>query len=228
MNNLPFQAIIFDHDGTLVDTETPDFRAWQMLYEEFGATISLEYWAATAVGHMNGYEPLFADLIQQNGNHHLSVAALRQRLEALWPITLETVALMPGVENLLTELQATDYPLAIATASDRKWVTRWLTRFNLQPYFQVVATKDDVINNKPAPDVYLHAATQLGVDPQRCLVFEDSLAGLQAAKAAGMTVIAIPSHVTQSLDFSQADAVVFGLQNVTVEWIEAFTTRRSL
>ncbi len=219
MSKLPFDAIIFDHDGTLVDTETPDFRAWEILYREHGATLRLERWAEVAVGRLDGHGTLFADLINQNGNIELTPAALRKRLEALWPVTLETVTLMPGVETLLTALQETDYPLAVATASDRAWVTRWLTRFDLHAYFQVIATRDDVVNNKPAPDVYLFAAAQLGVEPERCLVFEDSWAGLQAAKAAGMTVVAIPNHVTQSLDFSQADAIRPGLQNISVEWI---------
>ncbi len=222
MSNPPFEAIIFDHDGTLVDTETPDFRAWEMLYQEHGATIALERWAATAVGHMDGYDPLFNDLIVQNGNGHLTKTSLHQRLKALWSITLETVELMPGVEEILPQLQARNYPLAVATASDRAWVTRWLTRFNLQSYFQVVATQDDIVNNKPAPDVYLFAAAQLGVKPERCLVFEDSLAGLQAAKAAGMTVVAVPNRVTQSLDFSRADAIISGLPEISVEWIETF------
>ena len=226
MSKSLFEAIIFDHDGTLVDTEMPDFRAWEMLYQEYGATIQLERWAATAVGRMDGYDPLFNDLIGQNGNGHLTVVSLRKRLEALWPITLETVELMPGVEEFLRQLQALNYPLAVATASDRTWVTRWLTRFNLQPYFQVVATRDDIVHNKPAPDVYLFAAAQLGVRPECCLVFEDSLAGLQAAKAAGMTVVAVPSHVTKSLDFSQADAIISGLPEISVEWLETFAARR--
>lgn len=219
MNNA-FDAIIFDHDGTLIDTETPDFRAWDMLYQEYGTTLTLEHWANVAVGHMDGYNQLFAELIHQNGNSHLTATSLRQRLESLWLITLENVALMPGVEVLLEALQKTDYPLAVATASDHAWVNRWLTHFDLQSYFQVVATREDVVNNKPAPDVYLFAAAQLGIKPERCLVFEDSWPGLQAAKAAGMIVVAVPNHVTQSLDFSRADAIIPGLQHISVEWID--------
>lgn len=215
-----FDAIIFDHDGTLVDTELPDFLAWEMLYQEYGATLRLEHWAAVAVGHMNGFDQLFSELIAQGGDH-LTPLTLRKRLEQLWPLTLENVGLMPGVEPLLTHLQAAGYPLGLATASDRAWVTRWLTRFQLQPYFKAIATRDDVVNSKPAPDVYLLAATQLGVTPQRCLVFEDSLAGLQAAKAARMTVVAVPSHATQSLDFSQADYIIPTLEHVTAAWIAA-------
>ena len=100
-----------------------------------------------------------------------------------------------------------------------------MNKFELLPYFHVVATSDDVANNKPAPDVYRFAAQQLGVQPERCLVFEDSVAGMQSAKAAGMTVIAVPNHVTKTLNFSQADGIIDGLQHVSPEWIESFGQR---
>lgn len=222
MIKLPFDAIIFDHDGTLIDTERADLEACQKLYQEYGAEITLEYWAEHIVGHMGGYELILTELIQRDG-HGATRETLWQRFKELWSVSLENVGLMPGVANLLPGLHAAGYPLAVATASDRAWARRWLTHFNLGSYFQVVATSDDVTHNKPAPDVYLFAAAQLGVKPERCLVFEDSLAGLKAAKAAGMTVVAVPSPLTQTLNFSQADRVVNGLDKVTVEWIKTFT-----
>jgi HAD superfamily hydrolase (TIGR01509 family) len=226
MTKLPFEAIIFDHDGTLIDTERADLEACQRLYQECGAEISIEYWAEHIVGHMDGYELILTELIQKNG-HGATRDSLWQRLRELWSIALENIELMPGVTNLVPSLHAAGYPLAVATASDRAWARRWLTHFNLWPYFQVIATSDDVVNNKPAPDVYLFAAAQLGVEPAHCLVFEDSLAGLRAAKAAGMTVVAVPSPLTQTLDFSQADGLVAGLDKVTNEWVHTFNLQRS-
>jgi beta-phosphoglucomutase len=218
MRQLPFDAVIFDHDGTLIDTETPDYRACTMLCEEIGLTLTLERWAEMIVGRQYGYDLLFEELIHEKRNG-LTTAGLWQRLRELWQVTLENVELMPGVTTLLPLLQQAGYPLAVATAADRAWVTRWLARFELASYFKVVANRDDVANNKPAPDVYLFAAAQLGVSPGRCLVFEDSVAGLQAAKAAGMVVVAVPTEVTRSLNFSAADATVDGLHRVTPAWI---------
>jgi HAD superfamily hydrolase (TIGR01509 family) len=224
MKNHPFDAIIFDHDGTLIDTELPDFLGWQALYREYGLTLTLEYWASVAVGHIGGSQFLIEDMINKHGNG-LTPAVLRNRIQQLWSVTFTQVELMPGVVTLLEQLRAAGYPLAIATASDRAWLDRWLPRFNLNPYFPVIATRDDVVNPKPAPDVYLFAAKKLGVDPGRCLVFEDSQAGLRAAKAAGMTVVAVPSHVTRSLDFSRADEIVASLENVNLTWIEQLPKR---
>lgn len=224
INNLVFEAIIFDHDGTLIDTESADLLACQMLYQEFGAVLTVERWAEKMVGYKGGYDIAFTELMQfsQNG---LTKVKLRQRLEELWAITFENVQLMPGVTSLLPQLQAAGYPLAVATASDRAWATRWLMRFELLPYFQLIATSDDVARSKPAPDVFLYTAAQLGVKPERCLVFEDSLPGVSAAKAAGMKVIAVPSHVTKTLDFSEADGIVTSLEEVTLAWIETFHAR---
>lgn len=219
MNTLPFDAIIFDHDGTLIDTETPDFEACQILCREHGFELPVEQWAASVVGRIDGYDQLFDDLLARNSRNGLTRADLYHRMRQLWPITLQSTQLMPGVETLLPNLRKEGYRLAVATASDRGWVTRWLTTFNLLPYFEILSTGDTVTHNKPAPDVYLQAAAALAVSPRRCLVFEDSLVGVQAAKAAGMIAVAVPTPVTRTLDFSQADHILTGLEHVTVDWI---------
>jgi len=223
MSTLQFDAIIFDHDGTLIDTESPDFEACKMLCQELGLTLTLEYWAERIVGRMDGYDSFFEELAQASPNGD-TPADLWERLKALWQVTFEDVQLMPGVTQLLPQLQAAGYSLGVATASDRAWANRWLGNFNLLPYFKVIATNNDITHNKPAPDVYLFAADQLGIKPERCLVFEDSVAGMESAKAAGMTVIAVPNHLTKTLDFSRADAIVNGLENVSVDWIETLRT----
>ncbi len=214
----PFAAIIFDHDGTLVDTETPDIQACRMLYEELDVVFDAQQWAALVAGSMAGYHTLLSELAQQHGNS-LTPDDLWKRLRELWRITYQKVELAPGVKQLLPALHRAGYPLAVASASDRAWIERWMSTFYLLPYFQAIASSDDVTHNKPAPDVYLFAAQQLGVSPQDCLVFEDSLTGVKSAKAAGMTVVAVPSHITQNLDFSHADVIIAGLEVVTLEWL---------
>jgi HAD superfamily hydrolase (TIGR01509 family) len=226
MTKLPFEAIIFDLDGTLIDTESADLWACQRLYQEHGATLPPEFWVEHIVGHLDNYDLLFAELMQRNG-HGLTTESLRRRLKELWAISLDQVQPMPGVVNLLSALRAAGYPVAIATASERTWSNRWLTAFDLLPHFQVIATCDDVVHSKPAPDVYLYAAAQLGVKPEHCLVFEDSLPGLTAAKSAGMTVVAVLNHVTQNPNFSQADGVITSLEQITVEWLETFNLQLS-
>jgi HAD superfamily hydrolase (TIGR01509 family) len=216
-----FEAVIFDHDGTLVDTESPDFEACTMLCREHNLALSEEYWAGIVVGRIGGYDTLYHDLFESKG---ITRDYMQQRLEYLWEITLQNTQLMPGVTDLLTQLSAHGYRLAVATASDKAWVDRWLDHFGIKSYFQSISTSNDIINNKPAPDVYLHAARQLGVSPHKCLVFEDSPVGVEAAKSAGMTVVAVPNRVTRKLQFEQAHTVVkTGLTGVDLNWIATIT-----
>lgn len=217
----PFEAIIFDHDGTLIDTETQDFRAFEMLFSEQGVTLSVEHWADIVVGHWGGHNTLFDELIAQTTGQTREL--LKARLHTLWLGNLKHVTLMPYAKRVIHDLHEAGHRLAIATASDQAWVDRWLGKFELQSYFDVIATSDHVAENKPAPDVYLYAASQLGVSPDRCLVFEDSRAGLTSAKAAGMTVVAVPSPITESLDLSAADFVINGLACVNAAWIAGLT-----
>jgi len=216
------EAIIFDHDGTLIDTESQDFRSCQMLFAEYDTPLTLEHWAQHVVGRYGGYDIIFDELIQLRRDG-LTRETLWDQLRALWRTNLQYVTLMPKVERVIPELHAAGYPLGVATASDRKWANRWLGQFDLLSYFRVIATKDDISENKPAPDVYLHAASELGVPPERCLVFEDSLAGVQSAKTAGMTVVAVPSPVTKFLDFNLADIIIDGLDEVNAAWVEGLS-----
>lgn len=212
-----FKAILFDLDGTLIDTEHADFAAAKLLAQEVNAEISLDFWAANIVGITGGYNIFFELLQQQSHQPHLTSDFLWQRLQQLWEQTMENLALMPGAASLLSGLQGNGYRLGLVSASDQAWVDRWLDHFDLRPYFQNVTTGDDVQHNKPAPDIYQLAATRLQVRPDQCLVFEDSIAGIQAAKAAGMTVVAVPNSITRNLNFSHADQIVFGLDQVNVK-----------
>lgn len=102
----------------------------------------------------------------------------------------------PGIPGAVDAARrvADAYPVAIASSAHRAVIGAALEATGLAPIFEVVVSSDDVEHGKPAPDVYLEAARRLGTDPARCLVIEDSLNGVRAAKAAGMTVVLVPNH----------------------------------
>jgi len=109
---------------------------------------------------------------------------------------------------LLEGLIAGGIPRAVVSSSSHHWVDGWLERIGLGQYFDAVVCRGDAPRIKPAPDLYLEGARRLGLEPGTCLVIEDSLNGVKAARAAGCPVWAVPNRVTACLDFSLADAVL--------------------
>jgi len=218
-NNTPvtFQAAIFDCDGLLADTETPDFDAWSMLYAEHGLTLDVRDWAAL-VGAAKGHE--LADwhrVLAQAAGPGYDRAAINARRQAHYAQAIETLAPLPGVVALLDALSDARIPAAVASNSERAWVDRVLGITGLAGRFGAIATADEVQHPKPAPDVYLLAARRLNIPPAQCIAFEDSPRGLAAAHAAGMVTVAVPSALTRHLDWAQAHHLVQTLEEVTPE-----------
>ena len=117
----------------------------------------------------------------------------------------ENIEPSPGLYALLDSLDARGLPFGLASSSQANWVDVILTILGVKERFRVVMSGDMVMNGKPAPEIYLTAAGKLGAEPARCLVFEDSPHGIQAGKAAGMTVVAVLTDMTRDMDVSLAD-----------------------
>ncbi|GAB7110186.1 HAD family hydrolase [Streptomyces phaeofaciens JCM 4814] len=207
-----FDAVVFDLDGTLIDSVRPDFLACTALFEECGAAFVPRFWAEHVCGNAEGYPALFAALRERAGTDHTD-AELYDRLRVHWErfFTPGHVVLMPGALALLDGLRAAGTPLAVASSSGREWVERWLGHFGLADRFAVVVSGDDVTRRKPDPMAYLRAAARLGVPARRCVAVEDSRTGTAAARAAGCTVVAVPTALTRHLPHPCADHVVTDL-----------------
>jgi beta-phosphoglucomutase-like phosphatase (HAD superfamily) len=203
------RALIFDFDGTLLDTESPDMLAWQAVFEEHDVTLSLDLWyqnIGRAPGSFDVYAHLEA-LLERPVVRHTVHARYRARFLEL--LALET--LREGVDRWLVDAQGLGLDLAIASSSPRDWVTGHLQTFGLLNRFRVIRNRDDVAHAKPAPDLYLSALEGLGVDAREAIAIEDSPNGAVAAKAAGLYVVAVPNGVTRQLQFERADLVLGSL-----------------
>ncbi|HEX7004363.1 MAG TPA: HAD-IA family hydrolase [Trueperaceae bacterium] len=192
------RALVFDFDGTILDTEKAEFLRWQALYGEHGLTLDLGEWQQ-GIGTWGGFDPW-----------HGLPPAVREDRERIAQRLSEEVAsdiarqdLRPGVRQVLDEAREAGYLLAVATSSDREWVEKWLGRHGLRKHFRAMATRDDVARVKPNPELYSLAVGLLGVRPAEALAVEDSLNGATAAVAAGLAVVVVPNDVTAGQPFPE-------------------------
>lgn len=190
-----YDAVVFDLDGTLIDTESLCNAAGVEACAALGFPVSEAFFESLA-----GIDDRTrAQLIEEHVGATVELSAFLEEWDRLCLERFaEGIPLKAGVVELLERIAAAGIPLALATSSRRGPAEDKLRMAGLARHFRTVVTFDDVAAPKPAPDAYLLAAERLGVDPARTLAFEDSETGARAAHAAGMTVVQVPDlHPTK-------------------------------
>ncbi|THF78059.1 HAD family hydrolase [Cohnella fermenti] len=193
------RALVFDFDGTIIDTETAWYVAFREAYAEHGVTLTLEQYSqciGTSLGLFNPYEHL--------KTHHgieLDLAEFRDSVRARHAELMKREAVRPGVEAFLKAAKEAGLKLAVASSSAREWVVAHLEQLGLTEYFTCIRTADDVRHVKPNPELYLKALDGLGVEACEAIAIEDSPNGAKAALAAGMACVLAPNEITRLLDF---------------------------
>jgi len=205
-----FQAILFDNDGVLVDTERLYYQANCEILGRAGVTLTDELYVELFLRTARGaWHLIEGDLDDQ------ALAALRAERDRRYEDLISAGdVLIAGVRACVASL-ARRYRLAIVTSSDPTPFALAHARSALLHHFELVLTREHYRNSKPDPEPYLTAVQRLGVAPERCLVIEDSERGLRAAKAAGLACWVIPSALTRPGRFEEADAVLDDLAAVS-------------
>jgi HAD superfamily hydrolase (TIGR01509 family) len=204
------QAVIFDLDGVLIDSETLQYRAYCSVLERFGIRVERDEYATHWIAAGRGPE-----YVAGRYDLALTPAQLRALKQPIYHDLLRReVKLMPGAAAALARLYPC-FPLALATNSGRRDVDFVLEHFDLARYFTAVVTREDYAEAKPAPDAYLTAAARLQSTPPHCLVVEDAHRGILAAHRAGAQVVAVPHDFTRDNDFSLAVRVLNCLDELT-------------
>lgn len=187
------KAVIFDHDGTLVNSEPVHWHCWTEVLRPFGLKLSQEEYKRSLSGVPSAASATWlADKFNLDVNPGALLTAKQKLLRTF--LTNNSYPLMPGVAQLVDYLAQKRVLMAVASGADRTEVRRTLEFHGFDRHFTTVATQNDVTHNKPAPDVYLHAAQQLGVQPDECVAIEDSDSGEKSARAANIFCLRLHSE----------------------------------
>jgi beta-phosphoglucomutase len=200
------RAVIFDMDGVLIDSAAHHRDAWRLLLGDIGVTPPADYWRVTIGRTAEEAVPLLLGRPVEPAE----ASALAERKRALYA-QLSTRGTRPvvGAPAFLETLSKARVPRAVATSASRHDAGRLLTEVGLRRYFEIVITAEDVRWGKPNPEVYLKAAAGLAVPSKACLVFEDSLVGVHAARNCGMRVIGVTtSHTGRELLTAGAERAI--------------------
>jgi HAD superfamily hydrolase (TIGR01509 family) len=209
------QALIFDFDGLILDTEQSEFQAWQEVYAEHHVHLPLEQWAlciggASELFDVYGYlESLVGQPVQRE---EIAIKRRRRHLELL-----AAQSILPGVEDYLNDAKRLGLKLGVASSSSRSWVVGHLSRLGLLSYFDYIRCGDEVTHKKPDPELYLAVLAALQVQADQAIVLEDSPNGILAARTAGIFCVAIPNPLTSQLSLDHADLRLASLADMPLE-----------
>ncbi len=206
-----FKAVIFDMDGLMVDSEPIHQQAFDQVFQKYGKQFTEEDNIKLYLGKTD--MDCAVDMVTR---YQLPITAeeLFDQKQVITRQLLDKILPRPGLMDLLNDLRRVGIKMAIASSSQIATINIIVKALEVGDFFDALYSAENVKRGKPAPDVYLLTAKAISVDPNDCLVLEDSPIGVAAAVAAGMTVFAIPGKETMDGDFSQADKVLNNLGGV--------------
>ena len=214
---MKIKGILFNHHGTLVDSEATHFGIWQELLKKYNVILP----EANYKKYHSGTSTLRnAEILVDHFNLSVSPSDLAEDKNKSTKVFLETLKfpLMPFVRDTIEYFHALNLKLGVVTGAGRYGVDSTLKGHKLEKYFDVVSTSENVTKSKPDPGVYLFALKQLGISAEGAIAIEDTENGIKAAKAAGLICCVVKNEFSASHDLSKADAV-FENMGEAKDWI---------
>ncbi len=211
---MPLKALIFDFDGVIIDSETPEYQIWQAIFTRYGTDIPLQEWVQGMGSSPDAFDPI--NFLERRLGYPLDRQALKQEHRQLLIDRLSSQQPLPGIRETIQTARHSGLRLAVASSSGMHWITSHLDRLGLTSSFEVLCTSEDVIQVKPDPALYQLALLRLGILPDQAAAIEDSPNGIKAARAAGVFCVAVPTPVSAGLDLSQANLVMSSLDQLSL------------
>jgi len=194
------KALIFDFDGLILDTETPEVLVWQSIYKEYGFELPVDEWQKTIGGYgISSFDA--AEHLSHLSQGRLDSVSLRARHLKESAKIVHASPILPGVIDMIEQAKENGLQVAIGSSSPHSWVDTHAKRLGIFDYFDHIICQDDVPpgRTKPNPDIFLKALNQLNVKKDAAVVFEDSPNGVLAARRAGIFVVGVPNPLTAKL-----------------------------
>ena len=213
------KALIFDFDGLILDTETPEVLVWQSIYRDHGFELPVDEWEKTIGGYgISNFDA--AEHLALLSSGRLDSVSMRSRYRLEADAIIHASPILPGVISLIEQAREQGLSVAIGSSSPHSWVDTHAKRLGIYHYFKHIICQDDVApgRTKPNPDIYLKALEALRVQNTEAVVFEDSPNGVLASRRAGIFVVAVPNPLTIKFGVS-GDLTVPSLAELSLQEI---------
>lgn len=208
-------SVVFDFDGVIIDTETPQFKTWSEVFHEHGVELERRRWQEIIGGGTARFDAF--EHLQNLTGRDLDREVVFESKSERYAQRIKESPTLPGVERYIEDARKLDLKIGVASSSSKDWVESLLGSRGLLRYFDCIVCRDHVENVKPDPELYLKAISLLGSSPERAIAIEDSYIGLTSAKDAGMYCVVVTNPMTQDMIFDRADFKLDALSDISLE-----------
>lgn len=212
---MTIKSLIFDFDGTIQDTEVPEYEVWKTIYRQYNCQIPISDYRVCIGTPVSGLD-IIANLQKIIGKP-INTQAIKAFYDRVSHEKIMNEPIKAGVMDYIQYALDHDLKLAVASSSPISWVGKHLSRLKIDHHFNAILTQDDVEHVKPDPELYNLALEKLGIQPHEAIAFEDSIFGVQAAKNAGIFCVAIPSALLPIEEFTHADVITKSLAELPIK-----------
>ncbi|HWL13370.1 MAG TPA: HAD family hydrolase [Ureibacillus sp.] len=203
------KAIIFDFDGTIIDTETAWYITFRDAYKKHGIHLTLEQYSQCLGTSLHSFNPY--TYLKTHHNLPIDLEEFKQSVQQQHTEKMIKEGIRPGILKLLESAKALGLKIGLASSSERVWIDKFVKLHGIENYFECYCTADTVQNVKPDPELYFQALEKLGVEASEAIAIEDSPNGARAAVAAGIPTVVIKNEITKQLPFGDGHYTIDSL-----------------
>ncbi len=212
---MTIKGLIFDFDGTIQDTEVPEYQVWKTIYQQYNCQLPVSDYRVCIGTPVSGFD-IISNLQEKIGKP-VNTQAIKAFYDRVSHERIINEPIKAGVMDYIQYARKNGLKLAVASSSPISWVGKHLSRLKIDHHFNAILSQDDVDHVKPDPELYNLALERLGIQPHEAIAFEDSIFGVQAAKNAGIFCVAIPSALLPVEEFQHADLIVKSLAELPIK-----------